>query len=225
MTAPSLIPRDEQIAKLVDAYRKEGYEIVIAPGPADIPFDLGDYRVDLLASKNDRGVLIQVKARADRLSFEALQTAVAEVRRHPGWRFVLVTAQDLPDVGLPGEIDRESTWEEVESRANRARRLLDAGETEAAFLGVWIAFERLLRLQAERVSLPVERLVSTFAIRQLYSLGELSAEQYELALECHKVRNRVVHGLSSPRLETITESLLELVRELLVTWSATAEAI
>ena len=225
MTGPSLIRLEEDVVRLAEKYRSEGYDVVMAPSPGDLPFDLGNYRVDLVAKKNDQGVLVQVKSRADRLSFEALQPAVAEVRRHLGWRFVLVTAQDLPDIGIPDTVAEENSWEEIESRTVRARRLFDSGESEAAFLGAWIAFERILRLQAQRVSLPVDRLVPTFAIRQLYSLGELSAEQYDLALQCQKVRNRVVHGLSSPELTTATENLLGLVRELLASWTAIPEGI
>ena len=225
MTGPSLTLLEDEVVRLAGKYRSEGYDVVMAPRPEDLPFDLGNYRVDLVAKKNNQGVLVQVKSRADRLSFEALQPAVAEVRRHLGWRFVLVTAQDLPDIGVPDVIDEENSWEEIGSRAARARRLFDSGESEAAFIGAWIAFERILRLQAQRVALPVDRLAPAFAIRQLYSLGELSAEQYDLALQCQKVRNRVVHGLPSPELNTATENLLALVGELLATWTATAEVI
>ena len=68
------------------------------------------------------------------------------------------------------------------------------------------------------------RSAASNAIRQLYSLGEISAEQSDLAFECQKVRNRVVHGLASPELSASVERLSGLVEELLGTWKAEAES-
>lgn len=225
MTAANAVARDERIAELAENYQAEGYEVVVAPEASTIPFDLGGHRMDLLARKNAQGVLVQVKSTADRLSFEALQTVAAEVRRHPGWRFVLVTPQDIAGDDLPGEDGDAPSWDEIEMRKGRALRLLDAGEPEAAYLGLWIAFERLMRLQAERIALPAARSAASNTIRQLYSLGEISAEQFDLALECQKVRNRVVHGIASPELNERVERLSELLNGLLETWKAETVSI
>jgi REase_AHJR-like len=215
----------EQIARVAEDYRADGYDVVVAPGAAEIPFNLGGHRPDLLVQKGSDRVLVEVKSRADRLSFDQLHAVVKEVRRHPGWRFVLVTPQDIPGIDFKGDDDDPSSWEEIESRMNRAQTLFDSGESEAAFLCLWIAFERLLRLQVRRISLPVDRLAPSIMIRQLYSLGEVSSDEYQTALECLNVRNRVVHGLSSPGLPKVTIGLFDLVRELLATWRATADTI
>lgn len=215
----------EQIALVAENYRAEGYDVVVAPGVAEIPFSLGGHRPDLLVRKGSDRVLVEVKSRADRLSFDRLHSVVEEVKRHPGWRFVLVTPQDIPGADLNGDDDDRFSWEEIESRTDRAQRLFDSGDSEAAFLGLWIAFERLLRLQVRQISLPVDRLAPSIMIRQLYSLGEISSEEYERAVECLKVRHRVVHGLSSPGLPKVTTGLFDLVRGLLATWRTAADAI
>lgn len=215
----------EQIARVAENYRADGYDVVVAPGAEEIPFNLGGHRPDLLVRKGSDRVLVEVKSRADRLSFDRLHSVVEEVKRHPGWRFLLVTPQDIPGADLEDDDENRSSWEEIEFRMNRAQRLFDSGDSEAAFLGLWIAFERLLRLQVRRISLPVDRLAPSIMIRQLYSLGEVSSDEYQTALDCLNVRNRVVHGLSSPGLPKVTMGLFDLVRDLLVTWRATADAI
>ena len=78
----------------------------------------------------------------------------------------------------------------------------------------------MLRLHAVKAAVPVERMATTSVIRQLYSQGELSMDQFDAALVCYEERNRVVHGLRSPNLETSINNLGALVRDLLSEWSA-----
>ena len=105
-----------------------------------------------------------------------------------------------------------------------ARRLSDLGQTEASYLRLWIAFEGMMRLQARRVALPVDRVEPSIMIRQLYSQGELSIAQFDTALECQKVRNRIVHGFRAVDLNDAVGRLSALVRELLKEWSAPVSA-
>lgn len=218
MTNPIQTQHDTALS-LAEEYRRDGYKVVVEPGPLDLPFDLGGYRPDLLALKGDSGLIVEVKARADRLSIDTLRSVAEEVRHHPGWRFVLVTAQDIPSVGLPGQEEDPISWDEIKERIEHALSLKAMGERETAYLALWIAFERLLRLQARRVAIPVDRLAPSIVIRQLYSQGELTMEQFDAALACQDIRDRVVHGILSPDLAKTTDQLTILLRELLEAWS------
>ncbi len=192
------------------------------PTPAELPFELAGYQPDLLARKGQGGILVAVReSRADRLSVDQLISAADEVKKHPGWRLVLVTQQDIVPDELQVAQDENASWDEIADRIRQARRLQSTGDNEAAFLILWIALERLLRIQAREAAIPVERLEPSIIIRQLYSFGELTLGQFETALECQRARNRIVHGFPAADLLLSTERLMSLVNELLTEWSAT----
>ena len=220
MTSSIQAQHDARIREIAERLRREGYDVVLEPRPADLPFDLGGYRPDLLARRDQDGLVLEVKVRASRLSFDTLRSVAEEVRRHPGWRFLLVTSEDISDNDLLVDEHDRDTWNEIANRIEHARALLVQGDPEAAYMLTWIAFERMLRLQATRINLPIERLSPSIVIRQLYSVGELTIEQFDTALACQDVRNRVVHGLPSADLPAAFDRLAILVRELHADWAA-----
>lgn len=209
---------NEQLNDIAERYRSDGFEVVIEPQVNDIPFDLGSYHPDMLARKPQINLIIEVKSSADRLSFDQLRSVAETVRQHSGWHFILVTAQDIPSVELPGA-ETKFSWNDIAVRVKHAQDLNQAGSSEVAYILLWIALEQLLRLQARRIDLPVDRLPPSIVLRQLYSMGELTMEQFDTALACQKIRNRVVHGFSTSNLAESTSQLLTLVHELLTVWS------
>lgn len=54
----------------------------------------------------------------------------------------------------------------------------------------------MLRLQATRISLPIERFPTAGVLDHMYSHGELSMQQYDRAMEMLDLRNAVAHGLA-----------------------------
>jgi hypothetical protein len=203
-----------------ERYRLDGYEVVIEPEPQTIPIDLGRYRPDLIARKGGVTTIVEVKSDAQRLSFDQLRSLAEEVGRHAGWRFVLITGQDVLRQGLPSQEEDQFSWSEVEPQVEDALRLGEAGEKKAGYLILWIALERMMRAQARRIALPVDRLAPAILIRQLYSQGELTISQFETALRCQEARNRIVHGFRAPDLDSAIRELSNIVRELLEQWSA-----
>ena len=205
-----------KIRELREKYEAQGFEVLVEPDLHDLPFDLGGYRPDLLARRGDAGILVEVRTSGTRLSVDRFRELVDEVKRPPGWSFVLVTADDVAGGDAPGVDDALPPWRRLRDQAAAALRLAEAGESrEAAFLALWAALEGVLRKHAEGASLPVERLPSSVLVRALYSHGELALAQYELALALLQVRNRVVHGYASPALDDSVRRLTSLVRELL----------
>jgi Holliday junction resolvase len=213
---------DAKLREVAERLQRTGYEVIVEPKPADLPFNLEGYQPDLLARKEHDQMIVEVKSRADRLSVDQLRSTVEEVKRHPGWRFVLITAQDIPDDAAFVPVDDSRTWDDAHERIKHARNLRLHGEIEAAYLVLWIAFERMMRAQAKHANLPIERLPPSIVIRQLYSMGELSMEQLDAALFCQNTRNRVVHGLNSPELEVALNRLESLLNDLLLVWGKDA---
>jgi hypothetical protein len=218
MSTPSHLEHHALVNTVADRYRLEGYDVVVEPAPNLVPFDLGGYRPDLIVKKGNTFTLVEVKTKAQQLSFDQLRSLAEEVGRHEGWRFVLITNQDVAPEVPAG--DDDFSWQEVEQRVQAAERLADLGERDASFLILWIAVERMLRHQARTVALPVDRLAPAVLIRQLYSQGELSNPQFETALRCQDVRNRLVHGFRAPDLDDSSTALAHLAHELIAQWSA-----
>ena len=113
----------------------------------------------------------------------------------PGWRFSLV----LVNPEHPDEISeaQAAPLSLVEERVRNATALVQAGQTEAAFLLLWSALEGVLRALADRAQLPLASLPTSTLIRELYSAGEISRDQFESLLRLLPARNRLVHGLES----------------------------
>ncbi len=219
MSKSSLTQHEELQNSVAENYRREGYEVSIAPGPGAIPFDVGGYAPDLIARKGNLSLIVEIRTQPERVSYDQLRAVVDTVKRHEGWRFVLVTSRDIPSVDLPGETRDQFSWDDASRRIEDADRLSDLGQKEAAYLTLWIALERMMRHQARQIALPVDRLSPSILIPQLYSHGELSMAQYDVALSCQGVRNRIVHGFSAADLTDSVTRLGALVRELIERWS------
>ena len=73
---------EEQVAQ---RYREAGYEVFFDPEPTMIPFDLGRYRPDILARKENLNLIIEVKSNLNMgVSYERLREVIEEARRHEG---------------------------------------------------------------------------------------------------------------------------------------------
>ena len=218
MSSSVMTQHGKLVNSVAERYQRAGYEVIIEPGPLAIPFELNGYSPDLIAKKGDSTLIVEVKTEAAKVSFDQLRSIVDEVRRHQGWHFVLVTAQDVLAIASPDETE-DLGFGDVSRQLGDARKLSDLGEHEAAYLKLWIAFERMMRSQARRVGLPVDRLAPSILIRQLYSQGELSMSQFDDALSCQTVRNRIVHGFQAADLNEAVTRLNSVVREVLAQWS------
>ena len=203
---------------LMTKYQQNGYEVIFEPDPTDLPFDLGHYQPDLIARKGDGGYIIEVKASGTRVPIDRYSEISKQVARYPGWRFLLVTSEEDSLSEQPHIGGGLLTWEQITQRVEQADKILSSGNSEAAFLFLWAAFEALLRKQAVQVSLPVERFPSSALIKHLYSQGELSMEQFDQAMELLEFRNRVVHGFQTVDLSEPAQQLNTLINDLLHSW-------
>lgn len=208
----------EKVKEVYSRYREAGYEVIVDPLHAQIPFDLAGYQPDLVATKENQGIIVEVMLSSSRTWREKLQEAVEKVRKQDNWRFVLVTADDsLPDA-LPGIAPDFLSWQGVSQQLDRADRLQSLGETDAAYFTLWIAFEYMMRLRVQEILPLLDRLSPEILIRQLDDCGELSVEQYNLALACRETHHLVVHGFPVNDLAARFDRLRELVQDLAIEW-------
>ena len=211
--SPQRIESDA-IATVAEDYRRRGYDVAIMPSASDIPEFLSGYQPDILARKPGESVVVEVKVGTRTSVAERFRDIAERINREPGWRFSLVyVSPSEPD--QPVEADPAPLPELLE-RAREADSLLQADKTDAAFLLYWSTLEGGLRLLGRRAQLPLENLPSSALIRELYSSGELSRDQFATLMRLLPLRNRLVHGLvgrsdraSVEPLRTFVSTLLE----------------
>jgi REase_AHJR-like len=219
------IRHHEKVRELAEQYEAQGFQVSVEPARGTVPFDLGNYSPALIAQKGDQHLIVEVKPSSDRVSIERFRNIAEEVGQHPGWRFLLVTLNDVESRSLPGAADELASWREAAERVARAERLLDAGDADAAFLLMWSALEAMLRRHAQSVALPLERLPSQALIKHLYSQGELSMTQYDRAMTALRLRNLLAHGSPATQLGDAASDLRSLIKELSGEWSQDAGTI
>lgn len=210
---------DEKLNALAEQYALEGYSVSREPSETSLPFDLGGYKPDLIATKDNAGLIVEIKTKLARLSMERLRTLAEEVGRHPGWRFLLVTLDDVETQSLPGTPAELPGWDQLQRRINQVGGVLKAGENEPALLYLWSIFEAMLRRRAMEISMPIERFPVLHLINHLYSQGELSLSQYDLAIFVLETRNKVAHGFLVGVEGSLVDRFKSLIDSLLTEWA------
>jgi hypothetical protein len=188
---------DEKVKSLADKYRSEGFRVLVEPKKhelPELPFDLGNYLPDIIAIKDELGLIIDIKTSLSRVSVDNLQAIAEKISNHPGWRFLLVTLEDIEAESLPGVTEQLPSWQELIDYLSQTQRLIENNEIEPAYLFLWSVFEGALRKRAIELSIPIERSPLIRLLKQMYSLGELSISQYDTIQACLEERNRLAHG-------------------------------
>lgn len=213
----------QKISELASQYEHDGFSVIVEPHPEAIPFDLGGYRPALFTSKADEHHIVEVRESGQHLSVDRFQELAEEIGRHPGWRFMLVTCEDLtPHVVPAGSL--LLSWDELREQMRIGPKLLELGADRAALVSLWGVFEGMLRHQAIRISLPIERFPTSGLLNHMYSHGELSMEQFDRANELHECRNRAAHGFATGGLHNAAADLLSIIHELFHEWSPQSAA-
>jgi mRNA-degrading endonuclease RelE of RelBE toxin-antitoxin system/Holliday junction resolvase len=211
---------DDKVESLIKKYRDEGFTVIQNPKADQLPFDLDDYQPDILATKNqnESGLIIEVKTSISPVSVEQLQSVAEEVSRHPGWRFLLVTLEDIEAESLPGISEELPSWEELIDHFSQVGKLIENNNIEPAFLFLWSVFEGALRKRAVDVSIPIERLPVIRLLRSMYSLGELSISEFDIIQAYLEKRNRLAHGYIQKLNSQVLLTFIMLVVKLLIEW-------
>ena len=202
----------QKMSELAARYERDGFAVLVEPDPSAVPFDLGGYRPDLLASKGDEHHIVAVRDLGTRLSVDRFQELAEDIGSHDGWHFILATSDDLNPGSFPAKVPLLSL-EQLRERSRSAARLLETGPSEAALLSLWAVFEGMVRVQARRISLPIERYPTLGLLKHMYSHGELSMQQYDRAMEMLDLRNAVAHGLAAEGVESAAAQMLDIVHE------------
>jgi REase_AHJR-like len=218
---------EKELERIAEQYRAEGYVVITHPDADHLPGFAADFGVDLVATRGDGHVLVQVKRDRAALEADPNVPARAEVTNaQPGWRYDLVVlGPDNPVRRLLRDA-REPSPEEIEQMLADAERVAQLGTLRAAFLLAWGGLEAAMRKLAQRAGLNGE--IGTqplLLVRELYSSGYLSPEDFHRLEESRVIRTEIVHGLAPPTIDAgVVEYLTRLARRLMGGSANAAEA-
>lgn len=218
MNSPAKAAYDDKINSLASTYAQQGFKVLREPSVNELPFDLGGYRPDLLATKGDTGLIIEVKTKAARVSVDRFQSLAQEISTHPGWRFLLVTLEDVDSSKIPTTSNELPTWVQLATKLQQAQALIAEGALEPAVLYLWGIFEATLRKRAISQSIPVERLPASMLLNHMYSQGEVSVDDVDLFRDFMSKRNRIAHGANESIDLAIVARVFQSVNRLLTEW-------
>jgi hypothetical protein len=163
---------------------------------------LAGFEPDAIAQKGDEKVVIKVVSRDElRKREHHLGYWLGKVNSEPGWRFDLIITNPSP---WPDTISRNAHDFEigdVRDRNLEARRILAQGFVEPACLFAWALVEASLRLVARSLEIPLADKSPSFVIKQLYTVGVISAEEFGRLQRSLAIRNSVAHGMKTPDLD------------------------
>ena len=171
----------------------------------------------MIAYNDQESVVVAVKPRADLPASEYLMELADVVNAQQGWRLDLavVNPKTPPLVDEDVEILGQT---EIAARIRAVRQLVKERQDEAAILLAWSTVEAALRLLAEQQNIPLENDQPVYVVKQLYSLGVLSQEDYQVLQKGLRVRTIIVHGFRLPEPEPqLAETLIGKAEELLHT--------
>lgn len=151
-------------------------------------------------------------------SSSRLDEIAQAIEDQPDWSFELVLVAEPDRLESPvGAKPFDSGA--LSSRVEQAQLMLEAGQTEPAFLLAWSACEAALRLLAAEQEATANEIASTRQmLGQAASLGNVSDEEHRELLQLQRRRNALVHGLEDPDFsEDQARRLLEIVRGVIAT--------
>jgi len=179
-------------------YEESGYAVQMDPPPAAIPFSLGSYRPDILATKGNEHLLIEVKRSGAKVDERALMKIDQEVQQHPGWRFLLVTVAE-EELEEPSSVVLVSTdVTAIRGYLQKIDRLIGIPDAAGLVLPqLWLTYISALRLALTRDGVPLDGATDLSVINRAYSEGLVSIEEYEAGRRLLKLRNEAAHNFQS----------------------------
>ncbi len=200
------------LEKTAERYRAKGYKVAIEPAAKERPDFLSDFLPDLIATKGDEGVVVELKTPYPRDADARMSEIAGRVRQQPGWRFDLVIGGSAE--AAKGDLPSARV---LRSRLKEAAELLEARHVVAGALLLWATFEGAARRAAMEEGIEIDTSAAgRILLRELVAKGLLEDEDYETSGLALERRNGLAHGYSPAagdarlflKLRPIAENLL-----------------
>lgn len=178
--------------RVAERYRAAGYQVVSGPhlGPIEIPG--GFFEPDLVATRGEEKVVIEVLDSNARR--KGSLGAAAEAMRARGWRLDVVPASGVEEAAdarllLAHEIDQR-----IQLASNA--KILDIAP-DIALLIAWTAFESVISSQIEELGGAAAPVSPNQLLKEAASLGLIEQGEFDELKHIGRMRNLVAHGRAS----------------------------
>jgi hypothetical protein len=189
---------EQRIQSTAQELLANGYKVSIEPLVSDLPFELGGYRPNLIATKDGEGIVMEIKTTLNRLSVDRFQDISERVATHHGWRFLLITLDDTSDKILPSSGNELPSWKELSTHLVTLNMLIQDSLFEPAILFLWSILEAALRKRAIAQNLPISRFPTKQLLNHTFSNGEISISEFDLFTTYLEIRDEISHGIVTP---------------------------
>jgi hypothetical protein len=209
---------EQRLDYVAERYKAQGYQVVIRPDPAALPPFAKDFKVEILATREDDSILASVKGSPSELEGDLNVPRYAEVtNQQHGWRFdVFVLGPEIHSAAGNREA-KEPRDEEIHKHMDAVQHMLRADFAEQALVTAWAALEaamrRRLRVEGEEAGWGTS---PRTMLNELYSSGVLSTSVLRNLEGLFQLRSAIVHGFSAPVVEpSAVQFLVDTVHRLL----------
>ena len=209
---------EHRLNQVADRYRNLGFKVVLHPGATDLPAFAKDFNVEIVATKEDGGVLAVAKSSPSELQADPEVARYTEITgRQSGWRLdVFVLGPDIPTIQEKRDV-QEPAEEDIRRALDDIQRMLKEGFASQAVIAAWAVLEAAMRrrLVAGGRKAPFGTSPRTM-LNELFSAGVFSNSVFRDLEGLFQLRNIIVHGFAAPQFPpSSVDFLLSTARQLL----------
>jgi len=212
---------EQDLTRAAEEYEAEGYRVTVRPTGDQLPGFVNGYPVDLIATKGDERVIVQLKESRTDLANDPDILRLVEDANRAGWRLDLSVLNPVDPFALTN--GAELRREQIEEQLRRAEAMAGAGELTVACVLAWSALEATMRRTARSAGIQIKAADPVFLTHALYSQGLLSREELDRLDETLRYRNGAMHGLSVPGLTAAVPAAVVAVARRLLARELTAQ--
>lgn len=209
---------EQRLNLAADAYKAQGYEVILRPEAEDLPDFARDFHLEIVARRGKGGVLASAKNSQLELEADREVSRYAEiVAQHPGWRYDIVVLTAISQSTPPRREASEPTEEDIRGALIEVERMFQAGFAQQSLIAAWAVLESAMRrrLHADGKVAGWGSSARTM-LNELYSEGVLPSAAFRELEELFQVRSAIVHGFKGPEIENrAIELLIQTTRALL----------
>jgi hypothetical protein len=209
---------EQRLNQVADSYRSRGFKVVVHPEPDQLPPFAKDFKVEIVATKEDGSALVVVKSTPSELEADPNVQRYADITSgQADWRLDLVVlGPDTPRMPIKHET-KDLEEREIRRLLDDIERMVQAGFVAASLAAAWAALEASMRrrLRASGAREGCETDPRTM-LNELFSAGVFSNRVFRDLEGLFQLRNIVVHGFAVPEFPpSSVEFLLDTARQLL----------
>lgn len=197
---------------------EDGYMVFTNPEPSLIPFDLKNYRPDIIAKKDGQNLIVEVKLRRQPRTIERYKEIAEIISQQAGWRFMLSTVDENYPVENP-TIKPELEPEAIQRAILKIDPLFDSENFELALPYLWTIYISGMRIVGRDRDVPMDATTDRSVLNYMYSLGEISYEEYEKSKAFLDSRNRLIHTFDVQISKDQANELRRFAKQMLFSWN------